>query len=289
MRPPRRLATTVALVAVLVLAGCFGGFGGSGYTLTATDVTESFPSHATEELSDDEWRVLRTATDATNATARTVGRPAVANRSYVAIDGAFYRTRVRQVDERTVTVPAVTVVHTNASATMQRSELPELDQRRLAHAYKYSQARDERNASVRDPEFAALYFHGANDSRLLDANGTVVEAYNESLRVVVFEATVEAPVYRHRLVHVADSAAGFRAAVAHDLTGLSDRQTEIFEQAVEDGYTADTEAVESGNATAFTGLVRKAGIDLDDRHGRWTAYALRDGRVYYVEVHHYEV
>lgn len=286
MRPPHRLAATLSLVVVLVLAGCFGGFGGGGYTLSATDVTDSFPDHATEELTDYERRVVR---NATNDTARSVGGPAVANRSYVAVDGAFYRTRVRQVDERTVTVPAIAVVHTNASATIQQSELSEHDQRRLGHAYKYSQARDQRNASVRDPEFAALYFHGTNDSRLLNSNGSVVEAYDENLRVVVFEATVEAPVYSHRLVHVADSEAAFRETVAQELRNLTDREREIFEQAVADGYTADPEAVESGNATAFTGLLRKVGIELDERHHQWTAYALRDGRVYYVEVGHYVV
>lgn len=274
----------VLTVVLLVTAGCLG-FDVSGtpeYVLTATDVTGNLTDHATADLDRYERGVATAA--ARNGTAATVGWRAVANGSYVEANGSFYRVETGRNGTRRVTVPTLAVVETDASADLRLADLPEVDRRALGLAYRAAQPRERANASVRDPRYAYGYHYGAGDSRLLASNGSVVRAWDRTLRVVAFEATHEADVHEYRTTRVARNESAFRRAVATNVT-LSTAERNVLESAVESDYRVPVERVEAGNASGFTGLLSAAGLPAPEPYdASGSAYVRYDGRYYHLEL-----
>lgn len=283
-------AAPLLLAAVVGLSGCLLGAGGQpGYVLTAERVpTDELAEHSTVDPPEDARQVVSEAAE--NGTARTVGWRAVRNGSLVAVDGVYYRAVVEETGQTERTVPGIAVVETNASADVEVDDLPRVDAVGLKLATRHAQSRDREGGSVDDPSHAQPYYHGVDDSRLLTSNGTVVAATGERWRVVVVEnLTREATVWAYEADRVANSETALRRALSRNVTGLTDAEREHFETALreEEEALVPAERVESGEAEAFVGLLRRLGFEVPA--DRWaiagdpqTTYATYDDRTYFV-------
>lgn len=279
---------SLALLAVALLAvtaGCAPFAGVDEYELTATDVTGDVAGHATADLDRYEQAVAHRA--AREGAAETVGWRVSRDPTLVAANGSYYRLVPERNGSREVTVPHLAVVETNASADVVREELPAVDRRALEFANDLRRLRAEENGTVREPRFAYPYHVGANDSELLGADGTVVAAFDRTLRVVVLEGTRDAAVYEYRAELVAADAATLEAQLVRDVS-LTAAEREVLEEARADGYRVPVEDVEESEATAFAGLMEKAGIETPGRPGDTTdGYVRHEDRVLYLEIEYW--
>lgn len=250
MKRRQFLATTTAL-STAVLAGC-------GHPPVVLDMDEATDSDIANEVStsldpeSDAYAVIESAVENGSATDDD-RRQLFDKEETVQFDGVYYAVSVSEEDSTDVTVYTVHVEFDSDEPTAERGaiafeDLPETDRDRLepaipdpdettgediARAIEYGTAADVENESVFVP----------------DQEYDVIVQGEDRYRVTVDTRTTTESTYRYEVTEVADSTTEFaesaREMYLAELTGLSDAEREVVEEAIDDGYFDDDDAFRS--------------------------------------------
>lgn len=270
MRRRRFLASTTAALSA-ALAGC-------AHPAVVLDMNEATADDIAGEVSltadpgSEEFSVVRSARE--NGSATRSGRHELFDRTdAVRVEDAFYEVSETRLASSEVMVYEVLVDFNPDDSTAEVGEidyddLPEADRQRLAPLVSedeppsrggydvgvdYGAAADVGNESVFVPERQYdILVHGGNRYRVAVNSRTATEAE-----------------YRYEVTEVASSVEAFadqvRDRYLFTLSGLSEAERAVVEEAVDGAYFQDDDAFGS-----ITDHIREhEGIDVDDSYGTW--------------------
>lgn len=263
------LASGTVLLSVS-LAGC-------GHPAVVLDFEEATTETVVDSVStapepgSEAYEVVVSARE--NGSATRSGRSELFDRVDTArVDGRVYEVSETQVGSSEVTVYTVTVEAAGDDSTdglreVAYEDLPETDRRRLRPILSGS--------DPPDPDTAVGIDYGTaeevgNDSALVpDQRYDVVVRDGERYRVGVDSRTASEREYRYEVTEVAPDVETFADRV-HDrylftLSGLSDAERAVVEEAIEGAYFEDDDAFRS----VVERIRRHDGIDVDDSYGTW--------------------
>ncbi len=270
MRRRQFLATGSALLSA-GLAGC-------GHPAVVLDFQEASAADIASEVSmtaepgSDEYRVVTTARD--NGTATRWGRYELFDRtSTVRVGDSFYDVTETRLERSEVTVYEVLVDFNATNTTPELGEidvadLPETDRERLAQLFRedppptsdgydvgvdYGSAPEVGNDSVFVPE---------RQYDVIVRNGT-------RYRVAVNSRTASEAKYRYEVTEVASDVDAFadriRDRYRFELTGLSEAERRVVDEAIDGAYFEDDDAFRSIVST----LRDHEGVNVADSYGTW--------------------
>jgi hypothetical protein len=180
------------------------------------------------------------------------GEPPIRDGVYVAVNGTYYRTAVKETGTTEVPAHRLNIMWEKGqkapteASVVAYGELPEADQRVLRLAIEGPEAGSEERRghpserlSMRDAPMP--YPNGTDDSRLVTQEETWVRWNERTYRITSGDSTTTTRyTYRYSVSAVADNAEGFRNHVVQQylirLTDLTDAGRMIIEQATADGY-----------------------------------------------------
>ena len=263
------LASGTALLSV-ALAGC-------GHPAVVLDFEEATTETVAEWVSTapdpgtDEYEVVASARDNGSATRR--GRRELFDRTNaVRVDGRFYEVSETEVSSSDVTVYTVAVeaAEPNSTAGLREvayADLPETDRERLRPILVEDDPPDPDTAVGIDYGTAAEV---GNDSVFVpERQYDVVVRDEQRYRVRVSSRTAEEFEYRYEVTEVAPDVESFadrvRDRYLFTLSGLSDAERAVVEEAIEGAYFDDDEAFRS----VVDRLRSHEGVDVDDSYGTW--------------------
>ncbi|MDS0221963.1 hypothetical protein NDI54_11460 [Haloarcula sp. S1AR25-5A] len=284
MRRRQFLASGTALLSV-ALAGC-------GHPAVVLDMDEATATDITNQLS---------TSPETNSTACSVASAAIENGSAthrgrselfdpgetVRIGDTFYEVSESRLDSSEVTVYEVRIDFDPADTTAEIGE--------IAYEDLPATDRDRLDSIIGDKNFS-----GGEGYDVGTDYGTAEEVGNGSVfvpeqqydiishdgdryRITVSSRTATETEYRYEVTEVASGVEPFtdriRDQYLFTLTGLSDAEREVVEEAIDGGYFEDDEAFQS-----ITDRIRDhEGIEVTDSYGTWLLAYERTEYLTYVE------
>ncbi|WP_280587696.1 hypothetical protein [Halorubrum sp. Boch-26] len=270
MRRRQVLASGTALLSV-ALAGC----GHPSVVLdfedaTADDIADSVST--APDPGSEEYEVVASARDDGSATRR--GRYELFDRtSTVRVDGAFYEVSETRIGSSEVTVYEVLVDVDPADPTPEIGEiayedLPETDRRRLDEIFSESDLPTGEGYDV-GVGYGSAEAVG-NDSAFVPERRYDVIVYDgERYRVAVDSRTASEVEYRYEVTAVAPGVESFadrvRDRYLFALSGLSEAERAVVEEAIDGAYFEDDDAFRS----VVDRIREHDGIDVDDFYGTW--------------------
>ena len=263
------LATGTALLSVS-LAGCGHPAVVLDFEAATTETIADSVSTAPEPGSE-AYEVVASARD--NGSATRSGRSALFDRVDAArVDGRVYEVSETQVGSGEVTVYTVTVEAAGDDATdglreVAYEDLPETDRERLRPILSGDDPPDPDTAVGIDYGTAAEV---GNDSAFVpDQRYDAVVRDGERYRVEVDSRTATEREYRYEVTEVAPDVEAFadrvRDRYLFALSGLSDAERAVVEEAIEGAYFEDDEAFRS----VIDRIRDHDGVDVHDSYGTW--------------------
>jgi hypothetical protein len=269
MRRRKVLASAAALLAT-PLAGC-------GHPSVVLDLNEATAEDIADEVSmsaepgSEEHRLVQTALENGSATRR--GRYELFDDiAAVRVDDAFYQVSETRLGSSEVTVYEVLVDLDPTDATPTRGEiafeeLPEGDRRRLEPLLNEEPPdRDGYDAGV---GYGTAEEVGNESVFVPEREYDIVVHEGDRYRVAVDSRTANEAEYRYEATEVAPDVATYadqiRARYRFELTGLSDAEREVVEEAIDGAYFEDDEAFQS----VVERIRAHEGINEADFYGTW--------------------
>ena len=284
MRRRQFLAGGTALLAV-GLAGC----GDSDAILdideaTADDIADERSTRV--EPGSEEYRVLTSARDDGSDT-RTGRRELFDRTNAVRVDGAFYEVSETRLESSEATVYDVDVAFnpddTNAEVgEVAYEDLPEYDREQLSFIADGQEPADEEGYNV-NVDYGTAEEVGDRSALVPEQEYDIVTHEGDRYRVEVESQTVPENEYRYEVTEVAPDVEAFADQVREEylfaLTGLSDAEREVVEEAIDGAYYEDDDAFRS-----VTDRIRDhEGLNVDDFYGTWLLSYENEEYVTYVE------
>lgn len=268
MRRRQFLASGVALLPVL--AGC-------AHPSVVLDLSEATAADVADEVSTTadtgsrEYAVVADALENGSAT-RWNRRELFARTAVVRFENAFYEVSATELGNSDVTVFDVLVDFDPADATPERGEiayedLPEADHERLESVVDG----DHRDSEGVDIGVAYGTAEDVGDESVFvpDQEYDILVYDGERFRVTVESETATETEYRYEVREVAPNVETFADQVREEylftLTGLSDAEREVVENAIGGGHFEDSDAFQS----VVDRIRDHEGIDVADFYGTW--------------------
>jgi len=281
MHRRRILASGTALLSV-ALAGCGHPAVVLDFEEATTETVAEWVSTAPEPGSE-AYEVVALARDNGSATRR--GRSDLFDRTNaVRVDGRFYEVSETRVASSEVTVYTVVVeaAEPNSTAGLREvayEDLPETDRERLRPILVEEESPDaDTGVGVGYGTAAEV---GDDSVFVPERRYDVVVRDGDRYRVRVDSRTAEEFEYRYEVTEVAPDVESFAERVRDrylfTLSGLSDAERAVVEEAIEGAYFDDDEAFRS----VVDRLRSHEGVDVDDSYGTWLlAYEGAEYRAY---------
>ena len=283
MRRRQVLATGAALCSA-ALAGC-------GHPPVVLDMNAATADDIADEVSlqpdpeDDEYTVAADAVENGSATRR--GRYELFDRtSTVRLNNSFYELSETRLSSSEVTVYEVLVDLNPENTTAELGEiayedLPETDRKRLDGILSEDPPQND------GYDIGVGYGSAAevgNDSAFVPERQYDILVYEDNrYRVAVDSRVAPEAEYRYTAREVAPTVAAFADQVREQylftLSGLSEAEREVVEEAIESGYFEETDAFQS----VVERIRRHDGIEVDDFYGTWLIEYEGDEYITYVE------
>jgi len=270
MRRRQFLASGTVLLSVAV-AGC-------GHPPVVLDMNQATADEIADEVSiqadpeSEEYAVVSSARE--NGTATRRGRYELFDRTdTVRLDDAFYEVSETRLGSSEVTVYEVLVDFDPANVTPERGEieykdLPEADRQRLDPIVSGDDPPTEDGYDV-GVSYGSAAEVGNGSVFVPERQYDVLVHEGNRYRVAVNSRTASEVEYRYEVTEVASSVERFADQVREQylftLTGLSDAEREVVEEAIDSGYFDDTDAFQS----VVERIREHEGISVDDFYGTW--------------------
>ena len=263
------LASGTALLSVAV-AGC-------GHPNVVLDLEAASDEDIADEVSTtaepgtEEYQVLTSARDDSAAT-RSGRRELFDRTNAVRVDGTFYEVSETRVESSEATVYSVDVAFNPDDTKAEVGEvayddLPAFDREQLSFIVDDREPADEEdNVNV---EYGSAETVGDRSALVPDPQYDIVTHEGNRYRVAVGSRTVSEGKYRYEVTEVAPDIETFadqiRERYLFALTGLSEAEREVIEEAIDGAYYEDDDAFRS-----VTDRVRDhEGLNVDDSYGTW--------------------
>ena len=254
----RSVVLSTGTLAITALAGCSGGGGGEGES-----ESDGSGGGGTDTESDSGGGESTSSGDGSGGTPGFDGWLSnVGN-----YDGVADETGSSEVTVYTVTVEAAEPDSTDGLREVAYGDLPETDRERFGPILS--------GGDPPDPETAVGIDYGTaeevgNDSAFVpDQRYDVVVRDGERYRVGVDSRTATEREYRYEVTEVAPDVETFadrvRDRYLFALSGLSDAERAVVEEAIEGAYFEDDEAFRS----VADRIRRHDGVDVSDSYGTW--------------------
>ena len=270
MRRRQFLASGTALLSVAI-AGC----GHPDVVLdmdgaTADDVADERSTRV--EPGSEEYRVLTSARDDGAAT-RTGRRELFDRTDTVRVDGTFYEVSETRLESSEATVYSVDVAFNPDDTKAEASEvayedLPEFDREQLSFVVNGQKPADE-EGYIASVDYGTAEEVGDRSALVPDPQYDIVTHEGNRYRVEVESRTVSEGEYRYEVTEIAPDVETFADQVREEylfaLTGLSDAEREVVEEAIDGAYYEDDDA--------FRSVVEKIrdhdGLYVESHDGTW--------------------
>ena len=264
------LASGTALLAV-GLAGC----GDSNTVLdlkAASDEDIADRASTTADPGSEEYRVLASARDDGSDTQS--GREELFDRTdTVRVDEAFYEVSETRLESSEATVYDVDVAFNPDDTKAEVGEvayedLPEYDREQLSFIADGQEPADEEGYNV-NVDYGTAEEVGDRSALVPEQEYDIITHEGDRYRVEVESQTVPENEYRYEVTEVAPDVEAFADQVREQylfaLTGLSEAEREVVEEAVDGAYYEDDDAFRS-----VTDRIRDhEGLNVDDFYGTW--------------------
>jgi len=270
MRRRQFLAGGATLLSV-PLAGC----GHPDVVLDLTDATAADVAGAvsiTAKPGTEEYRVVTRARE--NGTATRRGRyDLFDDTGTVRVGDAFYDVSETRLGSSEVTVYEVSVDLDPATATPDQraiayDDLPETDRERLSMLFEQEAVPSQEGYDV-GVSYGTAGEVGSDSVFVPEQRYDVVVRDGDRYRVGVDSRRADQAEYRYEVTAVASSVAAFadqvRGRYLFTLSGLSDAERAVVEEAIDGAYFEDTEAFNS----VIDRLRRHEAVSVDDFYGTW--------------------
>jgi hypothetical protein len=270
MRRRQFLASGTALLSVSI-AGC----GHPPVVLDLNEATDDDIADAVSTTADpdsEEYSIVTSARE--NGSATRTGRYERFDRDEtVRVDDAFYDVSETPLESSEVTVYEVLVDFSPEDATpeigeIEYAELPELDRQRLDPILS------ERGSTDRDGYDVGVQYGTAeevgDDSVFVpEREYDILVDGEDRYRIGVDTRTATETVYRYEVTEVAPDvgtfADGIRDRYLFELTGLSEAEREVVEEAIDGAYFEDDETFRS----VVDRIREHDGLEVEDFYGTW--------------------
>jgi hypothetical protein len=268
MRRRQFLAGGTALLSVAV-AGC-------GHPNVVLDLDEASDEDIADERStrvepgSEEYRVLTTARDNGSAT-RTGSTELFDSTDTARVNGAYYEVSETRQESTVETAYDVDVDVDPGNTTAEFGEiayedLPEFDREKLAVIPNASTDDRQYNVNV---EYGTAEDVGNRSVLVPDPQYDIVTHEGDRYRVAVESRTESEGEYRYEVTEIAPDVESFADRVREEylfaLTGLSEAERQVVEEAIDGAYFEDDDA--------FRSVVEKIraheGLNVEDSYGRW--------------------
>ena len=270
MRRRQFLASSTSLLSVAI-AGC-------GHPSVVLDMDEATADDIANEVSmavdpeSEEYSLVSSAIE--NGSVTRTGRYELFDRTdTVRIDDSFYKVSETRLRSSEVTVYEVLIDFDPDDSTpelgaIEYGDLPEADRKRLDPIVSEDSppSQDGYDLGV---EYGTAEEVGNESVFVPERQYDIVSHDGDRYRVAVNSRTAPEAEYRYEVTEVASGVEPFadrvRARYLFILTGLSDAEREVVEEAIDDGYFEDDDAFRS-----VTDRIREhEGITVDDFYGTW--------------------
>jgi hypothetical protein len=270
MRRRQFLASGTALLSVSI-AGC-------GHPPVVLDLNEATADDIADAVSttaapDSEEYSIVTSAHQNGSTTRTGRYERFDRDETVRVDGAFYDVSETPLGSSEVTVYEVLVDLDPADATSEIGEidyadLPELDRRRLDPILSRSGATEQEGYDV-GIQYGTAEEVGDESVFVPERQYDVLIDGEDRYRIGVDTRTATETVYRYEVTEVAPDvetfADGIRERYLFELTGLTEAEREVVEEAIDGAYFEDDETFRS-----IVDRIREHdGLEVEDVYGTW--------------------
>jgi len=264
------LASGTALLSVAI-AGC-------GHPDVVLDMDEATADDIADERStrvepgSEEYRVLTSARDDGAAT-RTGRRELFDRTNAVRVDGTFYEVSETRLESSEATVYSIDVAFNPDDTKAEVSEvayadLPAFDREQLSFVVNGQKPADE-EGYIASVDYGTAEEVGDRSALVPDPQYDIVTHEGDRYRVEVESRTVSEGEYRYEVTEVAPDVETFADQVREQylfaLTGLSDAEREVVEEAIDGAYYEDDDA--------FRSVVEKIrdhdGLYVESHDGTW--------------------
>ena len=264
------LASGTALLSVAV-AGC----GHPNVVLdleAASDEDIADEASTTADPGSEEYRALASARDDGSATRS--GRDELFDRTdTVRVDGAFYEVSETRLESSEATVYDVDVAFNPddtkaAVGEVAYDDLPEYDREQLSFIADGQEPADEEGYNV-NVDYGTAEAVGDRSALVPEQEYDIITHEGDRYRVEVESQTVPENEYRYEVTEVAPDVETFAGQVREQylfaLTGLSEAEREVVEEAIDGAYYEDDDAFRS-----VTDRIRDhEGLNVNDFYGTW--------------------
>ena len=270
MRRRQFLASGTALLSVAI-AGC-------GHPDVVLDMDEATADDIADERStrvepgSEEYRVLTSARDDGAAT-RTGRRELFDRTNAVRVDGTFYEVSETRLESSEATVYSIDVAFNPDDTKAEVGEvayadLPAFDREQLSFVVNGQNPADE-EGYIASVDYGTAEEVGDRSALVLDPQYDIVTHEGDRYRVEVESRTVSEGEYRYEVTEIAPDVETFADQVREEylfaLTGLSDAEREVVEEAIDGAYYEDDDA--------FRSVVEKIrdhdGLYVESHDGTW--------------------
>jgi hypothetical protein len=278
------LASGTALLSVAV-AGC-------GHPNVVLDLEAASDENIADEASttadpgSEEYRVLALARDDGSATRS--GREELFDRTdTVRVDGAFYEVSETRLESSEATVYDVDVAFNPddtkaAVGEVAYEDLPAFDREQLSFIANGQEPADEEGYNV-NVDYGTAEAVGDRSALVPEQEYDIVTHEGDRYRVEVESQTVPENEYRYEVTEVAPDVEAFADQVREQylfaLTGLSEAEREVVEEAIDSAYYEDDDAFRS----VVDRIRDHEELDVDDFYGTWLLSYENEEYVTYVE------
>ena len=270
MRRRQFLASGTALLSVAI-AGC-----------AHSDVELNLEAASDEDIADEasttadpgseEYRVLALARDDGSATRS--GREELFDRTdTVRVDGAFYEVSETRLESSEATVYSVDVAFNPddtkaAVGEVAYEDLPAFDREQLSFIVNGQEPADEEGYNV-NVDYGTAEAVGDRSALVPEQEYDIVTHEGDRYRVEVESQTVPENEYRYEVTEVASDVEAFADQVREQylfaLTGLSEAEREVVEEAIDSAYYEDDDAFRS----VVDRIRDHERLNVNDSYGTW--------------------
>ena len=288
--PHRRLLPLVALLALVLLAGC-----SAAGSLTMDPVTdEQIVEHASRSIDragsgavDGEAATIRSAIENGSATIDSPNPPVREGLPFE-YEGAFYDLTWTVVDERTKTSVSLLVDYNASDPSGERidyADLPSADRRAVDALLP---PREDRRVEGYDLGASSTYNDTELEESVLVSEQPMVVVYEGEAYPVAFDGTSQYTVetYRYSATKVADDRDEFvrdlKDEYLFSLDGLTDAERAVVDEAIGEGsyYAEDTD--DEAFRSVLDEFRRHEPVVEEEAHGEWLVRY--DGEVYWADL-----
>jgi hypothetical protein len=278
------LAGGTALLSVAV-AGC-------GHPNVVLDLEAASDEDIADERStrvepgSEEYRVVTSARK--NGSVTRTGRRELFDRtSAVHVDDAFYEVSETRLESSEDTVYDVDVAFNPDDTKAEVGEvayedLPEYDREQLSFIADGQEPADEEGYNV-NVDYGTAEAVGDRSALVPEQEYDIIIHEGDRYRVEVESQTVPENEYRYEVTEVAPDVEAFADQVREQylfaLTGLSEAEREVVEEAIDEAYYEDDDAFRS----VVDRIRNREGLNVDDFYGTWLLSYENEEYVTYVE------